>query len=262
MRCQDAAAAVTNLREGGLSPWGTFRVQRHLALCPACRDYATQLEAAASAAQLLAIEPLDPAHEAQTMSAFRAWQKRRSHLPAEGRARVLAAPGHGRIIAALVLASLAGIALSPYRPPFGFAWIAAFVLTLLACAMVPLTRKRGLIVVAVAIASAALPLLVTQRVALTWLPHLPCVMHELGAAALAVAALWIWHKDRASRSPSSAAGIAALGALAGDAALHVACSASNQLWHVLVFHVGGIAVSAALAAVAAARFVTPRGALS
>jgi hypothetical protein len=262
MRCQDAAAAATHLREGGLSPWRTLRVQRHLALCPDCRRYAAQLEAAASTAQLLAIEPLDPAHEAEAMSAFRAWQKRRADLPAEGRAHVLAAPGHGRVILAIALASIAGITLSRYHAPFGVAWIVAGVLTLLACALVPLTRKRGLLIVALAIGAAALPLVLTQREALTWLPHLPCVVHELASAALAVAALAIWHKDRSSRSPSSAAGVAALGALAGDASLHIACSASNELWHVLIFHVGGVAIAAAFAGTFAARLLSPRGARS
>lgn len=262
MRCQDAATAVTSLREGGLNPWRTLRVQRHLVTCPQCRAYASQLEATAGAAQLLASEPLDPAHEAQAISAFRAWQKRRADLPSEGRAHVLAAPGHGRLIAAIALASIAGVVISRYHAPFGFAWIAAGVLTLVACALVPFTRKRGAVIVLLALASAALPLLFTQQQALTWLPHLPCVIHELAAAALAVTALSIWHKDRSSRSPSSVAGVAALGALAGDASLHIACRSSNELLHVLVFHVGGVAAAAAFAAIYAARFLAPRGALS
>jgi hypothetical protein len=262
MRCQDAATVVTSLREGGLSPWRALRVQRHLVLCPECRTYAAQLEASAGAAQLLANEPLDPAHEAQAMSAFRAWQKRRGDLPHEGRSHVLATPGHRRVIAAIALASITGVVLSRYHAPFGAAWIGAGVITMLACALVPFTRTRGLVVVALALASAALPLLFTRQEALTWLPHLPCVVHEIAVAAVAVTALAIWHKDRASRSPSSAAGVAALGALAGDASLHIACPSTHELWHVLVFHVGGVAVAAALAATFAARFFTPRGALS
>lgn len=262
MRCQDAAAAVTSFREGGLNPWRALRMQRHLVLCPGCRGYASQLEAAAGAAHFLASEALDPAHEAQAMSAFRAWQKRRADLPQEGRAHVLATPGHGRVIAAIAMASILGIVISRYHAPFGAAWIGAGVITMLACALVPFTRTRGLVVVALALASAALPLLFTQQQAVTWLPHLPCVVHEIAVAAVAVGALAIWHKDRASRSPSSAAGIAALGALAGDASLHVACPSTHELWHVLVFHVGGVAISAALAAIFAARLLTPRGALS
>lgn len=262
MRCQDAAASVTSLREGGLSPWRALSVQRHLAACPDCRTYASQLEAAASTVGLLAIEPLAPEHEAEAMSAFRAWQKRRADLPAEGRAHVLAAPGHGRLIGMIALASVAGVLLARYHAPFGVAWLAAGVLTMLACALVPLTKKRGLVIAGVALASAALPLLFTQQSALAWLPNLPCVVHELATAAVAVTALLVWHKDRASRSPSSVAGVAALGALAGDASLHIACPASNQLWHVLVFHVGGVAVAAAFAGIFAARVLARRGALS
>jgi len=262
MRCQDAAAAVTSLREGGLNPLRALRVQRHLVLCPECRTYAIQLEASAQAAQLLSIEPLDPAHEAQAMSAFRAWQKRRADLPSQNRAHVLATPGHGRVIAAVALASIAGVVISPHHAPFGLAWILASVLMLLACALVPLTRSRGLAIAAIAVASAALPLFFTQQQALTWLPHLPCVVHELATAAIAVTALWIWHKDRASRSPSTAAGIAALGALAGDASLHIACASATSFMHVLVFHVGGIVAAAAVAGTVAARFFAPRGALS
>jgi hypothetical protein len=262
MRCRDAAASVTHLHEGGLSPIGTFRVQRHLAQCAQCRTYAGQLEASASASRLLANEPLDPAHEALAMSTFRAWQKRRANLPSEDRAYVSDLPGHARIIAAIGLGSIASIAIAQHRAPFGLPWILAGVLTLLACALVPLTRKRGLVIAATCVAVAALPILFAQQRALTWLVHMPCVLHELATAGIALAALWTWHKDRASRSPSTAAGVAALGALAGDASLHVVCESASSFAHLLVFHVGGVALAAAVAAIIAARLLAPRGALS
>jgi len=262
MRCRDAATCVTHLQEGGLSALRAFRVRRHLAQCPECRAYAAQLEVTAGATRWLASEPLDPAHEAEAMSTFRAWQKRRADLPHEQAAGTLGSSGHGRVIATIALASFAGVALAQHRAPLGPSWILALVLTLLACALVPWTRTRGFVVVALAITAAAVPVVLAQQRALTWLFYMPCVVHELATAGIALAALWTWHKDRVSRSPSTAAGIAALGALAGDASLHVACESSSSLAHLLVFHVGGVALAAAAGAVIAVRFFAPRRALS
>jgi hypothetical protein len=261
MRCIDAAGAVTNLREGGLNPVRALRVQRHLSTCPDCRLYAAQLEVCASAAHMLASAALDPEHEALAMSAFRAWQKRRADLPSESQA-IVRSPGYGRLVGAIGVAAVAGVVLARHHAPFGVSWILAGVLALLACALVPLARTRGLMVVGLALAAAALPLVLTQHGAFTWLINMPCVVHEVATAAIAVSALWFWHRDRASRSPSAAAGVAALGALAGDASLHVTCQASSSFLHVLVFHVGGVVLAAAIAGMIAARYMAPRGALS
>jgi len=209
---------------------------------------------------ILAVAPNDPATLAM-LEALES-QKRRADLPEASRARGPSSTKHARVMVAIALCSIAGVALARQTAPWGMPWILAGVLTVLACALVPLTRSKGLLVAAAAAGAAALPTLLMQQSASMWMMQVPCVVHEVATAAVAVAALFIWHQDRGSRSPSSAAGVAALGALAGDASLHVACPSASSFAHVLVFHVGGIVVAAVIAGLVAARMLAPRGALS
>jgi hypothetical protein len=81
-----------------------------------------------------------------------------------------------------------------------------------------------------------------------------CVTHELLTAALPLVALVLFRRT-GGISRVGLVGIAAAGALAGDAALHVSCSAASSVIHVLVFHVGGVAIAAALTGVLAGRLV-------
>ncbi|MFL5271681.1 MAG: hypothetical protein ACJ79E_06425, partial [Anaeromyxobacteraceae bacterium] len=77
-----------------------------------------------------------------------------------------------------------------------------------------------------------------------------CVATEGACAVAAVAAAWL-----ALRGGTSALGRravaagAAAGALGGAAALELTCAAHAALPHLVVFHVGGVAVAAATAAV-------------
>jgi len=67
-----------------------------------------------------------------------------------------------------------------------------------------------------------------------------CLALELAGGAIA-AGLVLW---RAGRSAASLAPTAAAGALAAQAALHLACTAHAQAPHLWAFHVGGVAVAA------------------
>jgi len=69
-----------------------------------------------------------------------------------------------------------------------------------------------------------------------------CFFVEMIAAALPLAAAAA--QFRRDPRPGMLATAAAAGALAGQAALHLGCSAHDQATHLWVFHVGGVALAA------------------
>jgi hypothetical protein len=74
------------------------------------------------------------------------------------------------------------------------------------------------------------------------LAELDCPFFELLAAALPLAAAFVVF--RRNPMPGALAQAAAAGALAGQAALHIACPDSHNAVHLWVFHVGGVAAAA------------------
>lgn len=78
---------------------------------------------------------------------------------------------------------------------------------------------------------------------------LECLATELASAAVVVGAVWLAVRGgTTSPARSAVAAAAAAGALAGDAALQVTCAAHAAVPHLLAFHVGGIVLAAAAAA--------------
>jgi hypothetical protein len=76
-----------------------------------------------------------------------------------------------------------------------------------------------------------------------------CLATEVACAAFAiVAGWWALHQGTTSLGPRTAAAGAAAGALAGAAALELTCSARDAVAHLLAFHVSGVLLSAAAAA--------------
>jgi hypothetical protein len=80
-----------------------------------------------------------------------------------------------------------------------------------------------------------------------------CLMIELLAAAAPLAAA-AWQFRRGNLQPGALAQAAAAGALAGQAALHLGCSAHAQAPHLWVFHVGGVALAALIGWMLEGRF--------
>jgi hypothetical protein len=76
-----------------------------------------------------------------------------------------------------------------------------------------------------------------------------CLATELASAAAVVGAAWLalrWGTGAPARLAMAAT--AAAGALAGNAALQITCEAYRSAAHALVFHVGGVVLAAAIAA--------------
>jgi hypothetical protein len=78
---------------------------------------------------------------------------------------------------------------------------------------------------------------------------LHCAFVETMTAAGVGAAAWLAARGLAKTSPRPDVVVAAVGggALAGHAALHLACKGATELPHVLVFHTGPVALFVALA---------------
>lgn len=71
-----------------------------------------------------------------------------------------------------------------------------------------------------------------------------CLATELATAGLVVAAAWFALRGGTTVPATAAmAGAAGAGALAGDAALQLTCSAHGSAPHLLLFHVGGIVLA-------------------
>ena len=87
--------------------------------------------------------------------------------------------------------------------------------------------------------------------------ELSCTLFELIAAALPLAATAVVF--RGDRRPGALATAAAAGALAGQAALHIACSGSHNVVHLWVFHIGGVAAAALLGWVVEGQLSSVRG---
>jgi hypothetical protein len=80
-----------------------------------------------------------------------------------------------------------------------------------------------------------------------------CALVEVAAAAGAGAAAWLATRALAKGPPRPEAVVAGVGggALAGHAALHLACKGATELPHLLAFHTGPVALAVGLAALVA-----------
>jgi len=179
----------------------------------------------------------------------------------DGTARV----GAGRLTAAVVAAVLAAWALplalarAPVAggPPLAFSLALAVVAAVASAATV---RWGGRLAVAFPLLSAIGALAAGSGRALGGLAGLHCTAIEAATAAGAGAATWLAARALGAGAPRPAVLVAATGggALAGHAALHLACGGASELPHLLVFHTAPIAllVGVGLALAAAARPVT------
>jgi hypothetical protein len=110
-------------------------------------------------------------------------------------------------------------------------------------------RRRPLLAAAAAIvAAAAGAALLGHPGGLFLSSGLECLATELASAAAVVGAAWLALRGGTTSPAGSAmAAVAAAGALAGDAALQLACPARAAMPHLLAFHVGGVILAAAAA---------------
>ncbi|HVU00539.1 MAG TPA: hypothetical protein VHE30_02265 [Polyangiaceae bacterium] len=103
-----------------------------------------------------------------------------------------------------------------------------------------------LLLLAAAILCSGLLVAFDARVgSLTWKIGLECLVIELVGGAIPLAAFWRIAPER--RGPALYGALGAWGAVAGQTYLHFRCPVAHQGAHVLVFHLGGVVLAAALA---------------
>jgi hypothetical protein len=219
-----------------------------------CHDCTRQLEDAR--AVLAVLDDLPPLPR-PTAAVLR--RVERSVLSELSATSATSATSPARPLAALVVAWIVFATLARQHAHAPLVWAESLAtLGVAAGGVVVLPRLREKAVVVLCAASAALVLLAHEGDALGVMLGLKCVATELLAAALPYAA--VAHaaiKRHVAADPVVFGGIAAAGALAGDAALHVACPMRAATTHLLLFHFGAVLLAAMLGALGAAR-VTER----
>ena len=256
MRCSDVSRRATDYAERALGPLATWQTGRHLAGCSACSAYVDQLQLTARALPRLALEPV-PSQEAAALALFRQWQTQpRGPMVAEVAAAppVTFAPGFSGLVLVIGMVAAVSLMLARHPAPMGSAWLKAALLLAVACGVMLLARRRGIAAAVLATVAAAMPTLVSDHGSLDAATGVHCVILELMTAAVPLGALALWHRAKGV-SRANVVGVAASGALAGDAVLHISCSAADSVLHLLVFHVGGVLLAGALAGLIAARLL-------
>jgi hypothetical protein len=248
VRCRDAARRVTDYAEGGLGPLAHWRMRRHLAGCDHCRSYAGQLQQTARALPRLAALPVAEVQVDATLAMFRQWhaQPGRAQVAVATPGRLASAPTALGLATVTALVAVIGVVFARHPAPIGAAWGWAAVLLALALGLMSFARRSGQLTAALAVAAAAVPAFAAGHGALALANGVDCILHELLSAAAPLAALVLWRRTEGV-SRAALAGLAASAALAGDAALHISCSVADSALHLFVFHVGGVALAAALA---------------
>jgi hypothetical protein len=162
--------------------------------------------------------------------------------------------GAGRLAAAVAAAVVAAWALplalargpiatgSPFALSLGLAALAAV-------ASAATIRWGGRVAAAFPVLSAVTALLASTGRGLDAGDGLHCAFVEAMTAAGVGAAAWLAARALARTAPRPEVVVAAVGggALAGHAALHLACAGASELPHVLVFHTAPVALAVGLA---------------
>ncbi len=72
--CRTVVELVTDYLEGSLSPGARLRLERHVAVCPPCRGFLTQMRETLRLSGELSEESLSPDARESLRSAFRDWR--------------------------------------------------------------------------------------------------------------------------------------------------------------------------------------------
>ena len=71
--CEELVERTTDYLEGALDAPQRLGYERHLAICPPCRGFLSQMRKTLVVAGSLQGEPLSPETRASLLAAFRAW---------------------------------------------------------------------------------------------------------------------------------------------------------------------------------------------
>lgn len=75
MTCRELVGLVTEYLEGALPPAERLRFERHMAVCPPCRGYMTQIRETVRASGGLTEETISPDARDALLEAFSDWTR-------------------------------------------------------------------------------------------------------------------------------------------------------------------------------------------
>lgn len=73
--CQDVVDLVTTYLEGALPPADRLAFERHVAICPPCRGYLSQIRVVIASAGSLKEQSLSDGARSALIDSFREWSK-------------------------------------------------------------------------------------------------------------------------------------------------------------------------------------------
>lgn len=247
LTCKQMAELATERTEGALDVATRAAFDAHLEGCDGCRAYVRQLEVTRQALRRVPAPTVSPALQQALMAEFDAWAKAgvgAVALPA-GRVPVRRFSPWGAMAAVGTFVLLVAFARQRSQSPKD--WLVAGGLAVAALAVSSLASRFAVGIVLAAVgASIAAGLMGGGAGAFEAATGAECLATELVAAGVVAAAAWAGVRGESRsvmRSALSLGGVA--GALAADAALQLVCPAHEALLHLLVFHLGGVALVAA-----------------
>jgi len=253
LTCKEITALATDYSEGHLGAAERGLFDAHVAGCDGCAAWTKQLQTAARAVGRLPAPALPLAHRAALLALFDEWAVGRVAPEAvgagwSGSKRRLA--GAAAFATLAVFGVVVAMAHHPSRLPQDLGIAGALVSVAMVLAALGHRFTFGSAAVAVSTSFGA-ALLAGTGGSLELSTGLECLLIVGVTSAGVGGATWGWLRREPVERRRHAAGSSAIaGALAGVAALQLACGAHASLVHLLTFHVGGIVVVAAAALMA------------
>lgn len=248
--CKEITELAASYAEDALDRDSRQRFDAHVATCPGCRTWLSQLAITTSAIRRLPPPALPAELQDQLLRRFDAWSAGRA---AEGApVTTVSAAARGRyaweaLVAVVgVVALLAGMARNPSRAVAD--WVVSMGLAAGAIALALLARRLTFRFAVAAVSAALVAAAIRGGPGQLELAEgLECLAIEVVAAGGVAGSAWLARRRSPRAVPLGPWAVA--GALAGAAALQVACRAHTALPHLIVFHAGGVLLVAAAALV-------------
>jgi len=250
LTCKQTVEMATDRSEGSLGFLARLRFDRHVRGCEGCRTYVRQLEVAARTVALLPEPDISPGLNDALMAQFDSL----AAAPGVGPAGVVRdrTPQTARVSPwpALGTVTVLGLLLAFGRSRSGAPedWILGSLLAVAAVALAALSGRMALGVVVAAVTAALAAALLGGGPGDLAADHgVICLSMEMLSALVVGGAAWFGVRGGSGAAVRrTVAGGAMAGALAADAVLQITCGAHGSMPHLLAFHLGGVALVAAV----------------
>jgi hypothetical protein len=250
LTCKEITALATDYSEGHLGSAERALFEAHLAGCAACTAWTKQLQSVARAVGRLPVPSVPLEQRAALLARFDEWAAGRMAPEAVG-GDWTGSRRRAALAAAFATLAVFGLVVAMAHHPSHLPSDLGIAGVLVCLAMVLAARGRrvtfGSAAAAVSIGLGA-AVLAGRSGSLDLSTGLECILIVGVASVGSAGATWGWlRREPPERRRYGAGSSAVAGALAGVAALQLACGAHSSLVHLLTFHVGGLLVMAAAA---------------